>query len=220
MVFVKPALRRLPLLRTTTIRRAAAYPLLLTAALLIAWSLFFLIYRLTMFEGMPRVEKSAISPLELIPATRPPPEEPKPPPQRPKPQADKPRIPSLPKSSPHIRPPVPAIDSTAPSGLTGILTGLPERGIGASATPVLRVSPIYPLAAARRGIEGWVRLVFAINAEGRVESPVVVASDPGSVFDRSALRAVTKWRYPPPLVNGRAHRREGVEVIIEYRLEQ
>ncbi len=203
-----------------TVRHAAAYPLLLAVALLITWSLFFLVYRLTVFEGAAEVGEPKVFPIDFVEVARELPEEPEPLPEKPKPQAARPQIPSIQKFSPPIQPAHLSADGALLSNLTGLLTGLPEPGIGGEATPIVRVSPIYPVSAASRGVEGRVRIVFAINEEGWVESPEVIESEPSAIFNRSALRAVSKWRYRPQITDGRAQRREGVEVIIEFRLDQ
>ena len=63
--------------------------------------------------------------------------------------------------------------------------------------PIFRVEPIYPMYAITRGIEGWVSIEFAITMNGKVINPKVVASDPPRIFERTALTAISQWRYPP-----------------------
>ena len=63
--------------------------------------------------------------------------------------------------------------------------------------PIFRVEPIYPMFAIIRGIEGWVRIEFAIAENGEVINPRVTASEPPEVFAQTALTAVSEWRYPP-----------------------
>ncbi len=86
--------------------------------------------------------------------------------------------------------------------------------------PLARVSPVYPPSAERRGIEGWVRVVFTISEEGVVIEPRIVEADPENVFDRAALSAISKWRYQPQVIDGQAIRRAGVEVTIEFQLQE
>ncbi len=87
------------------------------------------------------------------------------------------------------------------------------------AAPLVRVRPVYPPDAERRGIEGWVKAVFTIAEDGGVIEPRVVDAEPDRVFDRAALRAISKWRYQPQVIDGQAIRRTGVEVIIEFKLQ-
>ncbi len=59
------------------------------------------------------------------------------------------------------------------------------------------VSPNYPRDARRQGIEGRTRVKMLVNAEGRVESALVVGSSGNASLDQSALEAVYKWRFSP-----------------------
>jgi protein TonB len=90
---------------------------------------------------------------------------------------------------------------------------------GADSAPLARVNPQYPLAALRRGVEGWVLLEFTVTAAGAVTGVVVVDSEPPSVFDRAALRAVRQWRYRPKIVDGAPVQRPGVRVKLSFDLE-
>ena len=73
-----------------------------------------------------------------------------------------------------------------------------NRGLSPSGLqPVFRVEPIYPMYAITRGIEGWVKIEFAITMNGKVVNPKVVASDPPRIFEQTALTAIYQWRYPP-----------------------
>jgi protein TonB len=85
--------------------------------------------------------------------------------------------------------------------------------------PVVRVEPQYPLRAEERGIEGWVELEFTISAQGTVKDARVMRSKPSGVFDRSALRAVKKWKYNPKIEDGVAVERPGITVRLTFDLE-
>jgi protein TonB len=91
-------------------------------------------------------------------------------------------------------------------------------GSDRDAVPLVRIQPEYPMNARQRGIEGWVTLEFVITKAGTVRDPVVIASQPGSVFDRSALRAIRKWKYNPKIENGQAVERDGM-VTLEFAME-
>ncbi len=72
-----------------------------------------------------------------------------------------------------------------------------NRDLGAvSLQPIFRVEPIYPMYAIKRGIEGWVSIEFAITMNGKVVNPKVTASDPPRIFEKTALKAISQWRYP------------------------
>jgi TonB family protein len=59
--------------------------------------------------------------------------------------------------------------------------------------PLIASVPAYPAAAG--GVRGHVDVEFIVTPAGTVESPRVVASEPGTVFDRAALSAVERRRY-------------------------
>jgi protein TonB len=68
--------------------------------------------------------------------------------------------------------------------------------------PVSRMPPVYPIAARRRGIEGWVRVRFVVDAQGDVQEVTVVESRPPGVFDDSVIRCVQGWRFRPGTLQG------------------
>lgn len=87
-----------------------------------------------------------------------------------------------------------------------------------SVSPLLRIQPVYPPAALRRRLCGWVQIQFSIAETGRVENARAVdASDP--VFIEAAVAAVAEWRYRPQVEDGRTVRREDVQTIIRFVLE-
>jgi protein TonB len=67
---------------------------------------------------------------------------------------------------------------------------------------VYAADPVYPAAALRSGIEGWVELMFTITETGTVRDVEVVAAEPRGVFESAATQAVASWRYRPRLANG------------------
>ena len=60
---------------------------------------------------------------------------------------------------------------------------------------------------------------FSVTAIGTVRDAVVVASEPGTVFDEAALKAIARWRYNPRVENGEAVERVGLQTIIRFELE-
>src|SRR5689334_13389711 len=98
-------------------------------------------------------------------------------------------------------------------------TDVGVRGMDGDPLPRVRVNPEYPVRAASAGIEGWVRVRFTVTEIGTVRDAVVVASEPRSVFDDAALKAIARWRYNPRVENGRAVERVGLETIVRFELE-
>ena len=86
--------------------------------------------------------------------------------------------------------------------------------------PLSRVEPDYPTRALQRGIEGYVIVEFLVTKEGNVENPVVVEAKPPGIFERSALRAVVKFKYKPKVLNGEAIPVSGVKNRIVYQLDE
>lgn len=72
----------------------------------------------------------------------------------------------------------------------------------ASLKRVRMVSPTYPDAARKRGIEGWVELAFTVQTNGTVDNVEVRNASPADVFDDAAMRAVRQWRFEPVVRNG------------------
>ena len=86
------------------------------------------------------------------------------------------------------------------------------------ATPIFRQEPKFPTKAARDGIEGWVQLKFDINELGNVENVTVIDAQPKRVFDREAKKALSKWRYNPQVVDGKALKQIGLTVQLDFSL--
>lgn len=74
--------------------------------------------------------------------------------------------------------------------------------------PILRVEPIYPTVAMMRKIGGWVDVEYIVMPDGSVAQARVVASQPKGMFEKSALRAINKWKFKPRVVNGQPVPRE------------
>lgn len=72
----------------------------------------------------------------------------------------------------------------------------------ASLKRVRMVSPVYPDAARKRGIEGWVELAFTVQTNGSVNDVEVRNASPADVFEDAAVRAIRQWRFEPVEKNG------------------
>jgi protein TonB len=92
-------------------------------------------------------------------------------------------------------------------------------GADRDAVPLVRIEPDYPMQARQRGIEGWVVLEFTISTAGTVKDVEVVASEPGTVFDRAAVQAVRKWKYNPKILDGKPVERSGVKIRLDFEME-
>ncbi len=65
------------------------------------------------------------------------------------------------------------------------------------------VPPIYPQAARRRGLSGWVLVEFVVDEKGRVENPRVSRQEGHAGFQAAAIQAVRKWRFKPATRKGK-----------------
>ncbi len=67
---------------------------------------------------------------------------------------------------------------------------------------VSSTDPVYPAAALRDRVEGWVELSFTITETGIVRDIEVVDSAPRGVFESAASDALGSWRFKPRIANG------------------
>ena len=80
------------------------------------------------------------------------------------------------------------------------------------------VAPAYPRRALQRNITGRVKVEFTVDVDGRTREIEVVESNQGSLFDRSALRAISEWEYEPRVVRGQPVAQR-VYAYLDYNLE-
>jgi protein TonB len=84
--------------------------------------------------------------------------------------------------------------------------------------PLVRVEPQYPQQARQRKLEGWVQVRFTISSAGSVKDAAVVKSS-NSVFERSALQAVGKWKYQPQMQEGKPAEAPDQQVVLRFKME-
>ena len=78
----------------------------------------------------------------------------------------------------------------------------------------MKVYPSFPThRAAQAG--GYAIVRFDVNAMGQVENPAVIDSS-HSVFNRSAINAILKFKYRPRIVNGEAVSTQGLKFKFTY----
>jgi protein TonB len=106
-------------------------------------------------------------------------------------------------------------------------TGLDLGSASISATdgdflPLVAIAPQYPTRAAQRGIQGWCLVSFTVNGLGNVdeESIEVVDAEPANIFDRSSIRAATRFKFQPRVVDGAGVAVPGVQYLFRYQLEE
>ncbi|PHQ66640.1 MAG: hypothetical protein COB92_07275 [Robiginitomaculum sp.] len=82
------------------------------------------------------------------------------------------------------------------------------------AQPLVRIPPIMPPRAEK---SGHCKVRFDVSAQGAPFN-VIATYCTSSVFKRSSVRSVQKWKYNPKIVDGRTVARKGVESQITFRL--
>jgi len=118
---------------------------------------------------------------------------------------------------------------SAPANAGGHEQGIPkgeggmgdgdQAGIGVVDTlpaPVYQVRPGYPASARRKGINGLVVLSCLVRPDGRPSDIRVISSEPASVFDANAEKALEQWRFKPAMHQGRP---VPCRVIIPFRFQ-
>jgi TonB family protein len=71
-----------------------------------------------------------------------------------------------------------------------------------------RPMPTFPEAARAAGVEGYVRVEYGVDADGRVADLAIVESIPRGTFDDAVRTALSAWRYSPGTGPGRRASRE------------
>lgn len=85
--------------------------------------------------------------------------------------------------------------------------------------PLVRMPAQYPSKAKRRNIEGFVKARLEVNAEGTVDTVEIVDSKPRGIFERSAIRALYKYKFKPQIVDGKPQP-QTVTQTLEYTLDK
>ena len=88
--------------------------------------------------------------------------------------------------------------------------------------PLVAIAPQYPTRAAQRGIQGWCLVSFTVDGMGNVVEDTinVVDAEPASIFDRSSIRAATRFKFQPRVVDGQGVEVPGVQYLFRYQLEE
>jgi len=95
--------------------------------------------------------------------------------------------------------------------------------IGDQRVEVKRISQgrfIYPRAALRREIEGFVKIQVTLGETGRVIDAFVLEASPPNRFEKNALKFVRSLAYEPFQLNGVPQRVEGVIIPVRYELQR
>lgn len=102
--------------------------------------------------------------------------------------------------------------------VAGVNTEIASPSQSSEVIALLKVEPDYPRQAARQGTEGWVKLEFTIIEDGTVTDVKVLEASPKRIFDKSAIRAIQRWKFKPRISNGRAVKQQAIQTI-EFKLK-
>ncbi len=82
----------------------------------------------------------------------------------------------------------------------------------------VRMEPVYPFRARRRGVEGSVKIQFFVTREGRVSGLKIVKAEPPGFFEKAVRQTVSKWHFQPGMVAGNKVKTL-VETTIVFKLD-
>jgi protein TonB len=85
--------------------------------------------------------------------------------------------------------------------------------------PIVKVAPIYPRRAQTRGTTGYCIVEYTVTKTGSIRDPVAIDCVPSGVFDRASVKASTKFKYKPRVVDGEPIEVAGVRNKFTYELE-
>lgn len=85
--------------------------------------------------------------------------------------------------------------------------------------PIVKVAPIYPRRAQTRGISGYCIVSYTVTKSGSIRDPQAVDCEPAGVFERASVKAATKFKYKPRVVDGEPIEVAGVQNKFTYELE-
>ncbi len=92
--------------------------------------------------------------------------------------------------------------------------------------PIVKVPPEYPSIALSRGIEGYCTVVYTVTKTGSTRDVQPVPGEcltkdgqPTSVFDRVSVRAASKFKYKPKVVDGKPIEVSGVKNRFTFEMK-
>ena len=106
---------------------------------------------------------------------------------------------------------------------TGVTLKLNSSGMASGDgeyLPIVKVAPIYPRRAQTRGISGYCIVEYTVTKTGSIRDPQAVDCQPSGIFDRASVKAATKFKYKPRVVDGEPIEVAGVQNKFTYELEQ
>ncbi len=107
---------------------------------------------------------------------------------------------------PRSRPPSPEMQHELVEDVAALTPPASAQPVGTTetqaASPLENPSPLYPVDAVRRKLQGVVMLRVTIGTDGYVKAVKVADSSGYRILDTAALDAVGEWEFHPALRNG------------------
>ena len=85
--------------------------------------------------------------------------------------------------------------------------------------PIVKVAPIYPNRALSREIEGYCIVEFTVTGTGNTADGKIIECT-SSLFAKASLKASSKFKYKPRVINGTPIDVPGVQHKISFELEK
>jgi protein TonB len=86
--------------------------------------------------------------------------------------------------------------------------------------PIVKVAPMYPRRANSRGVEGYCTVEYTVTKSGAVRDVRAIDCQPVGFFERVSVRAATKFKYKPRVIDGEAVDVVGVRNRFTFELEK
>lgn len=119
-----------------------------------------------------------------------------------------------------------SLNMTAPIAKAGIDVGAGSLAFSEGEyLPIVKVPPEYPSTALSRGIEGFCTVVYTVTETGATRDAQPIADQcitkdgkPTSVFNRASVKAASKFKYKPKVVDGKPVEVPGVKNKFTYEM--
>ena len=125
------------------------------------------------------------------------------------------------------------IDNNTSNNQENTITGLPPADdkyiptgentfsptINTELIPIVDMQPVYPRRAVSGNIEGFVVVEFTVTSSGTTDAIRVIDAEPENVFNRSAIKAASKSKYRPRIVEGKAVKVPGMRRMYSFELK-
>jgi protein TonB len=120
---------------------------------------------------------------------------------------------------PVFEPLAPVLPSGTPALPAVLETALPTADYDTPLITVMAVEPVYPMRASEQGLEGFVTVRFDVQANGEATNITVVNAS-HALFERSAVKAMSRFRFKARVVDGVPQPSSGLERRFVYRMER